>query len=295
MENIKFRLWYNKNQRSGILFLIFLIVVFQGIYFFVDFSSNENKGIKPNELAVFQKRIDSLKKIKTKSLKTKIFPFNPNYITDFKGFQLGMSVEEINRLHKYRKQNKWINSISDFQRVTGVSDSLLNKISLYFKFPNWVKQQNKVKKLNAVNASKKEVYSQKVTTTDINKATFEDFKTIKGVGDAFSKRIINYRNRLQGFTYDYQLYEIWNIDKTVVKKILEKFKIVEKPTIKKINVNTAAFKEVLKNPYIDYSLCKKIFNYRDEVAELQNISELKNIEGFPLDKYDRIILYLEAK
>ena len=55
------------------------------------------------------------------------------------------------------------------------------------------------------------------------------------------------------------------------------------------------FKDLLKNPYIDYSLCKKIFEYRDEVAELQNISELKNISGFPLDKYDRIVLYLVAE
>ncbi len=52
---------------------------------------------------------------------------------------------------------------------------------------------------------------------------------------------------------------------------------------------------MLKNPYIDYNLCKMIFEYRDEVAELQNISELKNIKDFPLEKYDRIVLYLNAK
>ena len=33
----------------------------------------------------------------------------------------------------------------------------------------------------------------------------------------------------------------------------------------------------------------------NEVAELQNISELKNIKDFPLDKYDRIVLYLLAE
>ena len=60
-------------------------------------------------------------------------------------------------------------------------------------------------------------------------------------------------------------------------------------------MNTATFKQVLKNPYIDYELCKKIFDYREEVAELQQISELRNIKDFPLDKYERIVLYLEAK
>jgi len=60
-------------------------------------------------------------------------------------------------------------------------------------------------------------------------------------------------------------------------------------------VNTASFKELLSIPYINYDLCKKIFQFKDEVAELQSIEELKNIEGFPEDKYDRIVLYLEAK
>ena len=39
----------------------------------------------------------------------------------------------------------------------------------------------------------------------------------------------------------------------------------------------------------------KIFELRDEVAELQSISELKNIEGFPLDKYEQLMLYLTLK
>jgi len=60
-------------------------------------------------------------------------------------------------------------------------------------------------------------------------------------------------------------------------------------------VNTASFKEVLSIPYIDYDLCVKIFDYRDEVAELQSISELKNIKDFPTNKYDRIVLYLRVE
>ena len=41
-----------------------------------------------------------------------------------------MSVEEIDRLRAYRKQNKFVNSAEKFQKVTKVSDSLLSKLSL---------------------------------------------------------------------------------------------------------------------------------------------------------------------
>ncbi|WP_243765946.1 helix-hairpin-helix domain-containing protein [Polaribacter cellanae] len=239
--------------------------------------------------------------------KPKIYPFNPNYITDFKGAQLGMSLDEIDRLLAFRKTNKFVNSKKEFQQITKVSDSLLHKISPYFKFPDWVIKRNKNKYSNqnaissispslnkgSVEKSRKSKY--KLSTTDINKATAEDFQSINGIGPAFSERIVKYRSKLQGFSFKDQLYEVWNLDKDVADSVLETFKIVEKPTIKTQNVNTVTFKELLKNPYIDYELCKKIFNYRDEVAELQHISELKNIKDFPLDKYDRIVLYLVAQ
>jgi len=77
--------------------------------------------------------------------------------------------------------------------------------------------------------------------------------------------------------------------------VLTRFQVIELPIIQKINVNTASFKEVLAIVYLDYELTKKIFNYKDEVAEIQSIDELKKIEGFPLDKFDRIALYLQAK
>ncbi|MDY0781049.1 helix-hairpin-helix domain-containing protein [Tenacibaculum sp. IB213877] len=297
MKTLKSHFRYTKSQRNGILFLVILIILFQCVYAFVDFSSEERVDTNKYEITSFLNEIDSLKVVEIEKRKPKIYPFNPNYITDFKGYQLGMSVEEIDRLLIYRKQNKWINSASDFQQVTKVSDSLLAKLSSYFKFPDWVVKRNKQKnKSNKSTSSFQKEYSKKeISTNDINLATSEDFKTIYGIGDKLSERIIKYRTKLQGFTYENQVNEVWGLEANIVDKLLNIFKIQNKPIIKKVNVNTASFKEVLKNPYINYELCKKIFDYRDEVAELQNIDELKNIDGFPVEKYDRIVLYLEAK
>ena len=271
MKILKSHFWYNKSQRNGVFFLVILIVILQIVYVFVDFSSREILNTDTEELKKFQAKIDSLKKIEIEKRKPKLYPFNPNFITDFKGYQLGMTVEEIDRLHNFRKHNKYVNSAKEFQEITKVEDSLLVKISPYFKFPDWVVKKNQSKKVarqQVLEKSSKEVLEDEkiiISTNDINKATQEDFETISGGGEVISQRI------------------------------LKTFQIIHKPIIQKVNVNTASFKEVLKNPYVNYELCKKIFDYRDEVAELQNISELRNIKDFPLDKYSRIILYLEAK
>ncbi|NVJ89932.1 MAG: helix-hairpin-helix domain-containing protein [Flavobacteriaceae bacterium] len=303
MNLFKSHFWYNKNQRNGIFLLLIIIVVLQIIIFKTPFSTNNTlTNVDSLERIAFQKQIDSLKAIAIKSRKPKIFPFNPNYITDFKGEQLGMSTTEIDKLLTFRKTGKFINSKEDFKKVTGVSDSLLYAIAPLFKFPDWVVERNrninKSKKIKLNEQFNKEANTEAsftVSTYDINKVNQQDLMSLNIVDAKMAERIIKYRSKLQGFTFESQLYEVFNIKENQVKTILKTFKIFEKPKIKKLNINTIEFKQLLKIPYIDYELCKKIFDYRDEVSELQNIVELKNIKDFPLNKYDRITLYLLAK
>ena len=297
MNIFKSHFWCHKSQRNGIFILILLIVIFQFIIVFVDFYSEEKVNIDTPKVIAFHHQIDSLRKINLENKRLKIFPFNPNYITDYKGAQLGMSLVEIDKLLAFRKTGEFINSRKEFQKVTTISDSLLNSISPYFKFPNWVVERNQNMQLSTSRDTRLFAKKSKyiLTSTDINLAVKEDLKTINGIGEKLSERIIKYRSKLQGFSKLNQLYEVWGLDTEVVGKLLLVFKVINLPNIKKINVNTVSFRELLKNPYLDYELCKKIFEYKDEVAELQDISELKNIIDFPLELYDRIVLYLVAE
>ena len=297
MNIFKSHFWYHKSQRNGIFILILLIVIFQFIIVFVDFYSEEKVNIDTPKVIAFHHQIDSLRKINLENKRLKIFPFNPNYITDYKGAQLGMSLVEIDKLLAFRKTGKFINSEKEFQKVTSISDSLLYSISPYFKFPDWVVKKKQNRQLSTSRDTR--LFAEKskyiLTSTDINLAVKEDLKTINGIGEKLSERIIKYRSKLQGFSTLNQLYEVWGLDTEVVDKLLLVFKVINLPNIKKINVNTVSFRELLKNPYLDYELCKKIFEYKEEVAELQDISELKNIIDFPLELYDRIVLYLVAE
>ncbi|MDH3381734.1 MAG: helix-hairpin-helix domain-containing protein [Flavobacteriaceae bacterium] len=290
MKELKSLLLFNARQRKGILILLLVVVVLQLAYFLVDFSSN-SKVVENEKELYYQGKIDSLKSLALNSKATIKNSFNPNYITDFKGYQLGMSTLEIDRLLNYRAKGKFVNSAIDFQQITKISDSLLNELKPLFKFPNWVENT----KTDRIGIEKKNSNKIDISIKDINKVTETDLISINGIGEVLAKRIIQYRYKIGGFTYNYQLYEVWNLDKTVADKVLQQFRIIEKPEIKKLNINTATFKEVLAIVYIDYELCKKIFNHKKEIAEYQTIAELKKIEGFPIDKYELIILYLDVK
>ena len=295
MKIFKSHFWYTKNQRNGILFLLIIIIFLQLIFHFKNFDSQQLVDFSQPIITSYKKQLDSLKKKSSKKKKFKIYPFNPNYISDYKGYQLGMNVDEIDRLLAHREQKLYVNSSKEFQTITKISDSLLQKISPFFKFPDWVQKKNKNKNNQQRYIPNSRINVSEITTVDINKATLKDFTAIEGVDEYISERIIKYRSKLQGFSFKEQLFEVWGLDELMANKILSTFSIKNKPIIKKVNINTASFKEVLSNPYIDYELCIQIFDYKDEVAELQSISEIKNIEGFPIKKYNRIVLYLLAE
>ena len=289
MKNFKSHFTFSKEQRNGIFLLLVLIVVFQCFYFFVEFPAEDTSGNK-EALSKFIKEIDSLRLVQLEKNKPKTYPFNPNYITDFKGATLGMTNEEIDRLIAFRKQNKWINSSKQFQEVTKVSDSLLNAISPYFKFPEWI--TNPKPKNNAVYIynSKPKTFAQK---QDLNTATAQQLQKVNGVGKVFSDRIIKYRNKFKGgFIADVQLLDVYGLTSEVIEKITNQFTVKTPKTIQQININAATIGDLVTVPHIDYDLAHNIIEQRQLREGYNSIDELTKVKDFPVNKIKIIELYL---
>ena len=276
---------FSKSERNGIFLLVTIILVLQLAYWLIPFP----KGVAPKdtpELVRFQQKVDSLKQLKIKENTPKQYPFNPNFITDYKGYTLGMSTQEIDRLLAYRKQNKWVNSKKDFQDVTKVSDSLLNTFSHLFKFPDFITNPKK-KKVFA--KDRKLSYKDKI---DLNKATALQLQEVYGIGPYYSEKIIAYRTKLNGFSDNVQLNDVYGLEPNVINNILKKFTVKTPVNIKKININTAKVTDLSELPNLNYEIARQIIKYRELNGEFNDINQLKSIAEFPIEKFDRIQLYL---
>ena len=234
MEKFKSHFVFNRQQRSGVLFLVLLISGMLCFYFLVDFSKDITFDISSEEIQILTKEIDSLRIIELESRKPKKYPFNPNFISDFKGYSLGMSTKEIDRLLKYRSEDKWINSIKEFQEITKVSDSLLEEIGPYFKFPDWV---NNIKP-NKKSLSRGLYMKNNEEKKDLNIVKELELQKINGIGETLSNRIIKYRKKLGSFSADSQLYNIYGLDYQLVQRILNDFTVKTPKVIEKMNINT---------------------------------------------------------
>jgi len=293
MKLVKSHLIFSRSQRAGILLLIVLIVAQLSVYHFVDFSEETVFDTSSDEIQLLLRQMDSLNMIHVESRKPKLYPFNPNYITDFKAYTLGMSPEEFDRLKEYREKDNWINSIEDFKRVTDVSDSLLTIISPYFKFPDWIKNSatktNRNERLKYDERYTEKTYEQKI---DLNTATQLQLEEVSGIGKVLSERIIAYRDKIGGFSNDIQLYNVWGLDGAVVQRTLTLFTVKSPKEIKKINVNTASASDIATIPGISFEMAKHIWEYRRLHDNIQSYSEFEKIEGISQEKLRLIQLYL---
>ena len=280
MKNIKSHFTFLKAERSGILCMIFLIFTVQGIYFYTNPTETPTL-FADAEVVSYQQQIDSLKLLAIEERKPKIFPFNPNFITDYKGFTLGMSNEEIDRLHKFRATNKYVNSAEEFQTVTKVSDTLLGKLQPYFKFPEWVTNK---KKQNYSFKKKEEIILKKI---DLNKATVEELRKVYGIGEKLSVRIVNYRAKLGGFVSESQLENVYGLKPEVIQKVWKRFYLEasntyvkeEEIALEKINLNKATVEELRKVYGIGEKLSARIVNYRAKIGGFIVESQLEDVYG----------------
>ena len=282
---------FSSEQRLGVFVLFAIIISVQLAYFFTDFSSVSNDSPEKEKWLSLQSQIDSIKEEKLDYV-PKIYPFNPNFISDYKGYKLGMSVSEIDRLLAFRKQNKYVNSPEEFQAVTKVSDSLLNAISPYFKFPDWVKNKKEFreyKKYPNVAFAKKE----KIVIIDINQATQEDLIKIYGIGEAISLRILKMKESLGGFVSMEQMKDVWGLSPEVIENLNSHFKVSALPDVKKVDINNASIKELSQFPYFNYQIARQIVTFRSMNGDFKNVDDLTKIKGLSIEKANIIALYLD--
>ena len=266
---------FSARRKTKAVFLLLMLLAAWAIFRYTERTIPAESLLVLNQ--AIQVQIDSLKALpKAKT----IYPFNPNYLSDQRGYFLGLSPLEIDRLQRYRTKGKWINSAEDFQRVTGVDSEWIQLYSPYFKFPFYT-------------TTFSSLVSAKVDLPhlDLNTASSDDFKKISGIGEVLSKRIVAYRKRLGGFVVEEQLDEVYGLKTEVLKRLKQRCSLISRANIQKIPLQTASLEELAQLPYLSYYEARRIIAFRTKKGNLSPM-ELGRIQGFDSLKIKRLTLYL---
>jgi len=125
-------------------------------------------------------------------------------------------------------------------------------------------------------------------TIDINLADTNALKRIPGIGSYYARKIVEYRNKLGGFTSLSQLEELENIPMGI-----EAFMELNPTNIKKLRINHCTFRELNNHPYISYYQTRVICNHVRQFGPIHSFKDISLYEEFTEKDFQRLAPYVD--
>ena len=114
---------------------------------------------------------------------------------------------------------------------------------------------------------------------DLNTADTTMLKQLPGIGSAFAKWIVDYREKLGGYCETEQLQEVYRMDTVRFNEIKDYVKIDSSFIPNQLRINSDAFKVLVKHPYLEYEDVKKIVNHREQKGLITSWEQLEQVIG----------------
>jgi competence ComEA-like helix-hairpin-helix protein len=129
---------------------------------------------------------------------------------------------------------------------------------------------------------------------DINRADSIQLLPLPGIGPVFAGRIIKYRDLLGGFLTVDQLREVYGMPEETVELIRDMI-LIDTTIIRKIFLDSAGFKELLRHPYLEYNDVRTLLQFRDFTGNIQSKRELRENYILPDSTLERVSFYFDYR
>lgn len=220
-----------------------------------------------------------------------LFKFDPNTATEADFVKLGLSDKTAATLVKFRSKGGTFRKKEDLKKIYSLKEQDYERLAAYIQIETAPPVENQ-KPIAFVNTSKSSdfiPFTKKTVILDINQATLEDWQSLKGIGVAYAKRIVNFREKLGGFSSVDQISETYGLPDSTFQQI--KTNLKSSAVFRKIALNTATLDELKTHPYIDNRKAAAIISYREQHGKFNSLEELQQMKALPADWISKVKVY----
>lgn len=265
--------WYvlNKTQRRGTIILFILLLFSLCLKFFYQPSVDSDAVYFAN--IVLDNPSDSARI--SQFSKDSLFFFDPNIVGEQEMRWLGLPEKTIRQIINYRNAGGKFYSKESLKKIYSMNDSLYRQLEPYILIAHSENEKSKLQRQTVVSR----ISSKQKISVELNSADSIQLEKLSGIGKVLSVRICKYRNRLGGFYSVIQLKEVYGIKDSLYNFIIQKNNITaDTLLIRKINIQTADFKTLIKHPYFNKDIVVKILQMQKN-KEVINAEKLKSVAG----------------
>ena len=271
--------YFSKGERSGLIVLLCLITI-AGILLILNNKPEPAGNSKSQQTSAANTREKSNDQSEAQSLKEAQDPKAHSAVHE----SSGLSPTPVATT---KSENKKDLSGSDEHYSAGLKEKPIEKKESVSE------RVNRLTSYSHPSYTRTEKFA-KGTVVELNTADTTILKKVPGIGSAFAKRIISYRNLLGGFYSVTQLSEVYGIDEERYNALVAWFS-ADPSHISVIDVNNISQDSLNKHPYINYRQAKAIMQLRKQKGKLSGWENLQLLNEFTdVDKI-RLQHYLSFK
>lgn len=139
---------------------------------------------------------------------------------------------------------------------------------------------------DSVRAARPEKYAEG-TVLDLTSVDSLSLLKVPLVGPARAAQILSYGRQLGGYVSAQQILEINNMPPEMARW----FKVSGTPHPRRLKINSADFKTLVRHPYLSFEQVKEIFRYRQRYGALKDWNDLALSPVFTPDDFKRLAPY----
>ena len=221
------------------------------------------------------------------------FYFDPNELDKEGWLRTGLEEKIIRTILNYREKGGVFRKPGDLNRIYGMNEADAERLEPFMVYPSFEspgKTAHFKEKPMIVNPGG---HSGTPLIVELNSADTSLLMQCRGIGRYYAGKIIKYRDMLGGFYSKEQLLEVRGMD-SARYHLFEGQVSADPSAIKKLDLNSVSFKELLKHPYFEYHLVKAVFELKDRRGRIDSLGRLNEIPFMYDELYRKILPYLST-
>jgi competence protein ComEA len=221
-----------------------------------------------------------------------VFAFDPNTL-DAEGWKkLGVRDKTINTIQNFLAKGYRFRQAEDIRKIYGLRKQDADRLVPYVHIGGQASPDNSLSHVNApANAPRPAADANRTRTIEINSADTAAFISLPGIGGKLASRIVNFRQKLGGFSSVNQLAETYGLPDSTFQRIKLRMQC-NNQAVKKININIADINELRTHPYLKWNIANAIVNYRKQHGNYNSVEDLRKIDIINDDLFNKIAPYL---
>ena len=235
------------------------------------------------------------------------FPFDPNTLEREGWLALGLSHRQVDGLERYTAKGGRFRVKRDLAKVYSLRPEQIERLLPFVLLPDSLprtqrpqRERPQRKTYERVAAAPGDGPVERVTwvraKVEVNTADSLQLVALPGIGPAFARGILRYRESLGGFLSLDQLEEVYVLKgKPDALARMKELLVVDTLMVRRIPINTCTVEELAEHPYVRWKLAKPLIAYRAQHGPFAKVEDIRGCVLVDEEVFRKLAPYLSVE